>query len=364
MPFLYLTLFSFVVVAQALAPRGPACTQQYTVQPGDSCNAIEKNFKLTSGTVRSLNSLVNPQCTNLYPGQSLCLSTSSSGSSGGGGGGGGGGASCSQAYTVQSGDTCSKIEKNFGLSAGSVIEFNSAVNSQCTNMYPGQSLCLVAGGSTGGSGGGGSTITVTSAGPVQTATALVTLTQTYTLSASTETETKTLSPTTVTTTITATVPVSVTATETSLVTTTATVTAPTVTVTEITTQSTTVTVTSTATPSASCPSVSRFVCAAKDKVGTDLWYQYEGVSATLTQCIYYSAGSLQGYCLYKASISRLIFLSIADFFSHAESRWGIDYRSGQGELSGKHGIGVCIPVDDYRPLFMYPMHPRLEMRVT
>ncbi|KAJ8072746.1 hypothetical protein PM082_016305 [Marasmius tenuissimus] len=83
MPFFYFTLFSFVVVAQALVARGPTCTQQYTVQSGDSCNAIENYFKLAPGTVRSLNSLVNAQCTNLYPGQSLCLSTSSSNPSGG-----------------------------------------------------------------------------------------------------------------------------------------------------------------------------------------------------------------------------------------------------------------------------------------
>ncbi|KAL0064858.1 Chitinase 2 [Marasmius tenuissimus] len=175
MPFFYFTLFSFVVVAQALVARGPTCTQQYTVQSGDSCNAIENYFKLAPGTVRSLNSLVNAQCTNLYPGQSLCLSTSSSNPSGGGG------ASCSQSYTVQSGDSCSKIENRFGLNAGSVVQSNPSVNAQCTNLYPGQVLCLVA-----GSGGGDSTVTVT--GP--TTTALATTTQTYTLS-----ETQTLSTT-------------------------------------------------------------------------------------------------------------------------------------------------------------------------
>ncbi|KAJ8081772.1 hypothetical protein PM082_007618 [Marasmius tenuissimus] len=294
MPFLHLTLFSFVLVAQALVPRGATCTQQYTVQAGDSCNTIEKNFKIASGTVRSLNSLVNPQCTNLYPGQSLCLSTSSSGSSGSGGGGG---TSCSQTYTVQLGDSCSKIEKNFGLSAGSVIKLNFAINSQCTNMYPGQSLCLVAGdSSSGGGGGGGSTVTVTvtSAGPMQTATTLITLTQTHTLSASTETETKTLSPTTVT----ATVPISVTATETSLVTTTATVT-------KTTTQSETVIVTSSATPSTSCPSVSRFACATKDKTGMTLEYEASQLSRPETQCAYFSPGGL-GFCTYKKADGTLI----------------------------------------------------------
>ncbi|KAJ8072756.1 hypothetical protein PM082_016315 [Marasmius tenuissimus] len=299
MPFFYLTFFSFVVVAQALAPRGPTCTQQYIVQSGDSCNTIEENFELTFGTVRSLNSLVNRQCTNLYPGQWLCLATSYSGSSGSDSGGGG--ASCSQAYTVQSGDTCSKIEKNFGLSTGNVMKFNSAINPQCTNMYPGQSLCLVAGSSSGGSGGGGGstvTVTVTSAGPVQTTTVLVTLTQTYTLSASIETGT--LTQTTSTTTVptsyqaacnrqiapglgrldetTMAVPISVTATEASLVTTAATVT---------TAQSTTDTVTSTVTvPSANCLSVSQSVCAAKDKSGMDLYGNSAGFpSNTQGQCL-------------------------------------------------------------------------------
>ncbi|KAL0060823.1 hypothetical protein AAF712_012362 [Marasmius tenuissimus] len=155
-------------------------------------------------------------------------------------------------------------------------------------MYPGQSLCLVAGGTFEG-GGGSSTVTVASAGPVQTATAPVTLTQTYTLSASNETGTKTLSRTTGTTTV----PISVTATETSLVTTTATVT---------TTQSTIVTVTGAATPFASCPSISRFVCAAKDKSGGDLSREMIIFSATPeTHCGYFG-----GPCLYKKADGTLI----------------------------------------------------------
>ncbi|KAJ8072783.1 hypothetical protein PM082_016342 [Marasmius tenuissimus] len=51
-------------------------------------------------------------------------------------------ATCSKSYTVVSGDTCTAIDKKFGLTTGTAISLNSAVNSGCTNLYIGQSLCV------------------------------------------------------------------------------------------------------------------------------------------------------------------------------------------------------------------------------
>ncbi|KAF7343507.1 hypothetical protein MSAN_01971000 [Mycena sanguinolenta] len=65
--------------------------------------------------------------------------------------------SCSQTYTVVSGDTCSAIEAKTGVSDAQLHSLNPSINSGCTNLGIGQVLCL----STGGSSTGGCTSTYT-----------------------------------------------------------------------------------------------------------------------------------------------------------------------------------------------------------
>ncbi|KAJ7203376.1 RlpA-like double-psi beta-barrel-protein domain-containing protein-containing protein [Mycena pura] len=71
-------------------------------------------------------------------------------------GGGSGGGGCSRTYTVVSGDTCAAIESKTGVSDASLHAQNPAINSGCTNLQIGQILCVSGGG---GGGGGGTTFT-------------------------------------------------------------------------------------------------------------------------------------------------------------------------------------------------------------
>ncbi|KZV97962.1 hypothetical protein EXIGLDRAFT_641852, partial [Exidia glandulosa HHB12029] len=57
---------------------------------------------------------------------------------------------CTQFYTVQSGDTCSAIAAQFGISVATFEGLNPNINSQCTNLQIGTAYCV-------GTGGGGST---------------------------------------------------------------------------------------------------------------------------------------------------------------------------------------------------------------
>ncbi|KAF9446686.1 carbohydrate-binding module family 50 protein [Macrolepiota fuliginosa MF-IS2] len=65
-----------------------------------------------------------------------------------------------QLYTVQMGDSCFTIGGQFGTSATNIIAVNQpAINSGCTNLTPGQMICVPAstgatGGTTGGATGG------------------------------------------------------------------------------------------------------------------------------------------------------------------------------------------------------------------
>ncbi|KAJ6592655.1 hypothetical protein B0H19DRAFT_919625, partial [Mycena capillaripes] len=55
---------------------------------------------------------------------------------------------CSQTYTVVSGDTCAVIESKTDVSDAQLHAQNPAINSGCTNLQIGQTLCIS--GSTGG----------------------------------------------------------------------------------------------------------------------------------------------------------------------------------------------------------------------
>ncbi|KAJ7886779.1 hypothetical protein B0H14DRAFT_2434036 [Mycena olivaceomarginata] len=130
-------------------PSGGGCTIIYIVVSGDTCSAIESRTGISDAQLHALNPAINSGCTNLQIGQNLCLGT------------GGGGGGCAQTYAVVSGDTCSVIESRTGVSDAQLHALNPGVNSGCTNLQVGQTLCLPGGAGGGGGGGGGCARTYT-----------------------------------------------------------------------------------------------------------------------------------------------------------------------------------------------------------
>ncbi|KAF8147950.1 hypothetical protein K438DRAFT_1510708, partial [Mycena galopus ATCC 62051] len=107
------------------------CTQTYTVVSGDTCSKIEGQTGVSDAELHTLNPGINSGCTNLQIGQVLCTSDGGTSDSG-----------CSQTYTVVSGDYCSKIETMFGITDAELHSWNPSINSGCTNLQIGQSLCV------------------------------------------------------------------------------------------------------------------------------------------------------------------------------------------------------------------------------
>ncbi|KAF7378498.1 hypothetical protein MSAN_00277200 [Mycena sanguinolenta] len=120
---------------------GDGCAQTYTVKSGDTCSAIEAATGVSDAELHALNPAINSGCTNLSIGQTLCIQAGTGGSSSSG---------CTQTYTVKSGDTCSAIETATGVSDAELHALNPAINSGCTNLSVGQTLCLSGSGSGGG----------------------------------------------------------------------------------------------------------------------------------------------------------------------------------------------------------------------
>ncbi|KAI0478114.1 hypothetical protein F4859DRAFT_47854 [Xylaria cf. heliscus] len=124
------------------------CTATYTVQSGDSCNAIRDHF----GDVFSLaefyswNPEVNSACSNLFPGQVVCIGVGNStgtpppacpvpvkpGLI----------SNCDSCYKVVAGDSCIAIESSKGITFAEFLAWNPDVNSACTNLEIGYNYCV------------------------------------------------------------------------------------------------------------------------------------------------------------------------------------------------------------------------------
>ncbi|EKM49222.1 uncharacterized protein PHACADRAFT_201893 [Phanerochaete carnosa HHB-10118-sp] len=75
--------------------------------------------------------LVNPQidagCDNLGEGEPLCLGIT--------------GQDCTMTYVIQTGDNCDLITTNENVARSTLLANNPNVNSDCSNIYPGEVLC-------------------------------------------------------------------------------------------------------------------------------------------------------------------------------------------------------------------------------
>ncbi|KAJ7908935.1 hypothetical protein B0H13DRAFT_1543236, partial [Mycena leptocephala] len=67
------------------------CAQTYTVVANDTCAVIESRNGVSDAQLHALNPSINAGCSNLLPGQILCVS---------------GAGGCGNTYTVAMGDTC------------------------------------------------------------------------------------------------------------------------------------------------------------------------------------------------------------------------------------------------------------------
>lgn len=129
-----LTSVTLAVLATAAVavniPRAlpTGCDRTYTVQPGDTCNAISAANNVSTYQLAIVNNgTINPYCDNLYPDEVICLGIA--------------GQDCSTTYVMQSGDTCYTIAVGAGTTVATLLANNPNVNADCTNIYPSEVLC-------------------------------------------------------------------------------------------------------------------------------------------------------------------------------------------------------------------------------
>ncbi|ETW84901.1 hypothetical protein HETIRDRAFT_426061 [Heterobasidion irregulare TC 32-1] len=105
------------------------CARNATVQSlGETCDFISNLFNASTFQVAFVNqNTVDAACDNLHVGEVLCLGVV--------------GQDCTTTHTVVSGDFCASIAGAAGIDASTLLANNPNVNSDCSNIYPGEVLC-------------------------------------------------------------------------------------------------------------------------------------------------------------------------------------------------------------------------------
>ncbi|KIK63952.1 hypothetical protein GYMLUDRAFT_424889 [Collybiopsis luxurians FD-317 M1] len=128
-------MFSKLAVAAFVLPffvqsvAAQACARNYTVQDGDYCDSISAAQNVSTYQLATVNAGVfNSDCTNLQPGTTICLGYE--------------GQDCSTTYVVQAQDTCDLITNSYNINSTLLYGNNPQINSDCTNIYVGEVLCV------------------------------------------------------------------------------------------------------------------------------------------------------------------------------------------------------------------------------
>ncbi|KAI8973079.1 hypothetical protein BD414DRAFT_499059 [Trametes punicea] len=124
--------FAVVVLAVVglcgVRAQEPNCARNYTVVSGDTCDGISAKTNTSTYQLATVNAdKIDAACDNLAVGEPLCLGII--------------GQDCDIVHVVQSGDACQAIADDAGTTLAILLANNPNVNSQCTNIYPGEVLC-------------------------------------------------------------------------------------------------------------------------------------------------------------------------------------------------------------------------------
>ncbi|KAL0948837.1 hypothetical protein HGRIS_008960 [Hohenbuehelia grisea] len=118
-----------VTMAYCAGALSIPCARSYTVQAGDTCDAISAAQDVSSFQLATANlGRVNDDCTNLFPGEVICLQLAC--------------VKCDTVHVFQDGESCSGVAAAAGTDVATLIANNPNINSGCTNVHPGEVLCV------------------------------------------------------------------------------------------------------------------------------------------------------------------------------------------------------------------------------
>jgi LysM repeat protein len=103
------------------------CSRTYTIKAGDFCDKISQAQNVSTYQLAAINpAIINKGCSNLTPGESICLGLV--------------GEDCSTTQVVQPGDTCAGIAATNGLNM-TILRLNNPQLDNSCDIYVGEVLC-------------------------------------------------------------------------------------------------------------------------------------------------------------------------------------------------------------------------------
>ncbi|KAL3443567.1 hypothetical protein BJX65DRAFT_285046 [Aspergillus insuetus] len=132
------------------------CDGFYKISSGDQCSSIAQRHGVTIAQLRSWNSEINAECSNLWldyyicvhvPGVATSTSTTITTTTLAPGTGptpqqSGIISSCNKYHLVESGDGCASITSSYGISLANFYNWNPAVGSSCGSLWLGYYVCV------------------------------------------------------------------------------------------------------------------------------------------------------------------------------------------------------------------------------
>ncbi|KAH0835937.1 hypothetical protein J3R83DRAFT_9858 [Lanmaoa asiatica] len=111
-----------IVQAQTIPPN---CTRYGTVVPDATCNDVSGRYNVSTYQLAIVNvGIINPACTNLYPGEVLCLGLT--------------GQDCTETHIVLEPDTCDSIAAEYSIPKSTLQANNPNLGPLCLDIYHGQ----------------------------------------------------------------------------------------------------------------------------------------------------------------------------------------------------------------------------------
>lgn len=123
------------------------CTRFYDIKQGDSCTSIESQFDITFGQLYNYNPAIGNDCTNLWLGYSYCVAAPALNSAEPAAPTRTGtlpDTKCKQYYTVMSGDGCYSIQQQFGITLNQLVQWNTDIKADCSDLELDYALCVKA----------------------------------------------------------------------------------------------------------------------------------------------------------------------------------------------------------------------------
>jgi len=122
-------LRSLITAAIVSVVAAGSCARDYTVKDGDICDKISAAEGVSTYQLAVVNNgTVDDECSNLVPGEKLCLGYQ--------------GSDCNIVYVVVAGDVCDVVSAAHNISTSILYQNNPQINSDCTNIYIGEVLCV------------------------------------------------------------------------------------------------------------------------------------------------------------------------------------------------------------------------------